>query len=136
MIRVVLDTNVIVSALWSPGRKAADIMMAVITGRLLACFDSRILEEYERVLHRDKFGFTEPEIEAYLSPILFSGLSVVPEPEENIIFQDDTDRKFYEVAKYCDALLITGNRKHYPEDSSVITTTEFWDQWISGEKKE
>jgi predicted nucleic acid-binding protein len=38
---------------------------------------------------------------------------------------DETDRKFFDVAKACEAVLITGNRKHYPQDPLIITPAEF-----------
>ena len=33
--------------------------------------------------------------------------------------------KFYEVAKHCKAKLITGNRKHFPEDQDIVTPRDF-----------
>jgi hypothetical protein len=40
------------------------------------------------------------------------------------------DRKFYEVAKYCNAQLITGNLKHFPEDKIVLSVREFLDSLL------
>ncbi len=47
-------------------------------------------------------------------------VSVVADPIPNIPFdRDESDRKFYEVAEFCDAVFITGNLTHYPEDPSI-----------------
>ena len=51
----VLDTNVLVSALWTPNGKAAYIVNQAIAGRLKLCHDYRILTEYREVLSRPKF---------------------------------------------------------------------------------
>ena len=44
-------------------------------------------------------------------------------------FIDESDKKFYEVAKFCEAKLITGNIKHFPEDEIVITVSEFFEKY-------
>ena len=121
---VVIDTNVLVSALWSRNGAPAQILAMIQNGRLTPCYDSRILEEYWRTLRRSKFGFSEWEIAGILAQIESDGMSVVPSPL-SVPFMDEDDRKFYEVAKHCNATLITGNLKHYPKDELVLSVTEF-----------
>ena len=128
-MNVVLDTNVLVSALWSSDSKPGYIVNAVIAGRFTACYDYRILDEYERVLRRAKFGFLPWEVDYLLEPIVRGGLSVVPEPLIDIPFVDESDRKFLEVARFCDAVLITGNMKHYPQDAQIMTVAEFYEKY-------
>lgn len=129
-MNIVLDTNVLVSAIWSPGRNASDILNAVFAGKFTACYDYRILEEYDRVLHYRKFPFTEWEIHSLLDPLVKNGFSVIAEPVADIPFTDESDRKFYEVAKFCQAVLITGNRKHFPKDPYIMTIAEFRQQYL------
>lgn len=129
-MNVVLDTNVLVSALWSPGRKPGAIVSAAIADRLKLCYDFRIVEEYERVLRYPKFGFLDSEIAALLEPLLRQGLSVVAPPLKAVPFTDETDRKFYEVARYCGAPLITGNLAHFPDDGTVVTVAEFYEKYL------
>ena len=125
-MNIVIDTNVLVSAIMSPGRNATDIICAAIAGRFTVCYDSRILEEYERVLHYPKFGFSEWEIVSLLDPLIRNGLSVIPTPVKDPCFdKDPSDLKFYEVALFCDAILITGNLKHYPSSKTIIEVSEF-----------
>ena len=128
-MNIVLDTNVLVSALWSSDSKPGYVVNAVIAGRFTACYDYRILDEYERVLRRAKFGFLPWEVDYLLEPIVRGGLSVVPEPLIDIPFADESDRKFLEVAKCCDAVLVTGNMKHYPQDAQIMTVAEFYEKY-------
>ena len=125
-MNIVLDTNILVSAAWSPGRNAAGILNAVFARRFTACYDSRILEEYVRVLHYPKLNFSEWEINAILDPLIKNGISVVADPVPDVSFErDETARKFFEVVKYCHAILITGNLIHYPDDPDIMTPAEF-----------
>ena len=121
---VVIDTNILVSAFWSKDSKPASILNMVLTGRLTPCFDHRILQEYHAVLSRPRFGFSDAEIQAVLQFIEAAGYSVTPEPV-NIAFTDESDKKFYEVAKFCAAKLITGNLKHFPKEPDIITPAAF-----------
>ena len=48
----VIDTNILVSALWSPGGPPAQILGLVLQGTVRPCYDYRIMEEYRDVLNR------------------------------------------------------------------------------------
>ena len=120
----VIDTNVLVSAFWSKDGAPAKILALIQNGRLTPCYDARILEEYRGVLLRPKFGFIEWEVGGIMSQIENDGMSVVPCPL-NVPFTDEDDRKFYEVAKHCNAVLITGNLKHFPKDELVQSVAVF-----------
>ncbi len=129
-MNVVLDTNVLVSALWSPGRKPGAIVSAAIAGRFNLCYDFRIVEEYRRVLRYPKFRFQKWEVSALLEPLLKQGFSVVAPPITDMPFTDESDRKFYEVARYCHAPLVTGNGQHFPRDEIVLTVAEFYERYM------
>ena len=125
---VVIDTNILVSSLWSKSGAPAKVMSAVIGGRLVPCYDYRILCEYRDVLSRPKFNFLPNEINALLDFVKHTGRSVIAEPLDDK-FTDEADKKFYEVAKYCGAILITGNIKHFPRDDSVMTANDFLEKY-------
>lgn len=131
-MNVVLDTNVLVSALWSADSKPGAIVTAVIARMFTACYDYRILDEYTKVLHRPKFEFTDWQISSFLDPIIKNGISVIAEPLPEIPFEDESDKKFFEVAKFCDAYIVTGNTKHYPADKCIITVADFYDRYLYG----
>ena len=124
-MNVVLDTNILVSAVWSPGKTAGDILVAALSGRFNIFYDLRIIEEYFRVLHYPKFGFEDWEIDAVLEPIVKYGTVIAAKPAPDVAFTDESDRKFYEVAKTAGAILVTGNMKHYPSDGIAMSTSDF-----------
>ena len=130
-MNIVLDTNVLVSAAWSPGHNASSILYAAFAGIFTVCYDYRILEEYERVLRYPRLQFTEWEINAILEPIIKSGIAVIAPPIPEVSFDRDiSDRKFYEVAKFCDAVLITGNLSHFPQEPDIISPGEFCRRYL------
>ena len=121
---VVIDTNILVSALWSPDGAPAMVVSLLLNGKITPCYDHRILIEYHEILRRPKFGFSENEVYDFLSAVEGLGMSIVPEPA-NIHFTDEADKKIYEAAKHCGAKLITGNLKHFPQDDIVMTPEDF-----------
>ena len=130
-MNIVLDTNILISAAWSPGRNASSILNAVAARKFTVCYDFRILLEYDRVFHYPKFKFNEWEINAVLDPVIKNGISVVPDPITDVLFErDETDRKFYEVTKFCQAILVTGNLAHYPQDPDIISPAEFCKKYL------
>ena len=124
---IVIDTNILVSALWSRNGAPAKVLSMVVRGVLIPCFDYRIMTEYREVLERPKFGFSKGEINSLLDWFESNGLSVVADPLDNV-FIDEADKKFYEVAKFCNAVLVTGNLKHFPEDPQIVSVTDFLEQ--------
>lgn len=124
---VVIDTNILVSALWSKNGAPARAVGLVLSGQITPCYDHRIMLEYRQVLQRPKFRFRPAEINALLDWFKQSGRSVVP-ASLDVTFVDEADRKFYEVAKYCGAVLITGNLKHFPNDDAVMSVSDFLEQ--------
>ena len=123
-VSVVLDTNVLVSALYSKDGAPARVLSFVLSGYLVPCYDFRILEEYRDVLYRPKFCFPKHLVDDLLSWIECNGVSVVAEPLD-ASFIDGSDKKFLEVAKTCFAILVTGNMKRFPQDSSVVAVKDF-----------
>jgi len=126
MIKVVLDTNVLVSALWTPAGKASTIVSLVLTDKIVPCFDWRIVDEYRAVLSRPRLAFPSGHVDELLAEITNRGLIVTASPS-TIAMPDEADRKFYDVAMFCEAYLITGNAKHYPEEPTITNPTRFLD---------
>ena len=129
-MNIVLDANILVSALWSPGKNASEILNAVFSRKFTLCYDQRILDEYNRVLHYRKFPFSEWEINSILEPVIKAGISVIADPLPAVPFTDESDRKFFEVARFCFAVLITGNQKHYPHEPEIMTASQFCKKYL------
>lgn len=130
-MNIVLDTNILVSAAWSPGRNASTILFATFERKFTVCYDYRILEEYDRVLHYPKLNFSETEINSILDPLIKNGISVIATPLPDIAFErDESDRKFYEVAVFCNAILISGNLAHFPNEPFILSPADFCDLYL------
>lgn len=123
-----MDTNVLVSALLSPEGTPARVFDLVLNKQLLMCFDSRIIAEYETVLGRPKFGFDRKKVRDLLRYITETGLSVIPVPSK-MHMPDEDDRKFYDVAKSCGAILVTGNTKHFPKKPFILSAAQFFEKF-------
>lgn len=128
-MRIVLDTNVIVSGLLNPHGKPGTILQMVASRAVTICYDARIIDEYREVLLRPKFPISEAEVDATLEQIEAAGHLVTTTPlPQNL--PDPDDEPFLEVALAGGAeYLITGNVRHYPEDrrrgGRVVSPVEF-----------
>ena len=121
----VFDTNVLVSALMSSRQDSPTVLLLdyVIDERIVLLYNDDILNEYNEVLHRDKFHFSEERIQAVLD-LIKTGLCL-DQTKSNEIFPDPDDRVFYEVALSKDgSYMVTGNRKHFPKTSIVVAPAE------------
>jgi len=127
MLRVVLDTNIIVSAMLTPKGIPAKILRAVVNEELSAALSIAVIDEYKDVLYRKKFEkkFLREDVDSILSIMYSVADYYVPINSTIPHFADETDRKFYDLAKAANAYLITGNIKHFPQDSKIITPADF-----------
>ena len=114
-MRIVLDTNVLVSGLLQAVGTSGQIVRLVASGELVLCHDPRILLEYREVLLRPKFRFDTDRFHNLLQQILAEGVPVAAGPLP-VTLPDPNDAPFLEVAQAGGArCLVTGNLKHYPE---------------------
>lgn len=114
-MKIVLDTNMIVSGFLSPYQTPAAIVRMVSDLTLRLCYDSRIFSEYEEVLARHKFGFESEKVDAFLEQVKVRGERIVAKPLLKPL-PDQADQMFLEVALAGKAeCLVTGNLKHFPK---------------------
>lgn len=120
-MRLVVDTNVIVSALLHPERTPDRALAAARGHRAVILVDARIEAEYRAVLDRPKFGAIEPaRRDALLASLLDGAERVAPSHAFGGALVDEDDRAFVEVALWGRAdAIVTGNAKHYPRDLGV-----------------
>ena len=124
-MKVVVDTNVIVSALLNTNGAPAKIVSLILNGKVKILYDNRILFEYLEVLSRKEFGFNTEIINDMIAFFKHEG-EFVNADHLNAKFHDETDKKFYEVHRSGEAqYLITGNIKHFPKDSAIIIPGDF-----------
>ena len=131
-MRIVLDTNVIVSALLNPSGSPAAVLNLVLRESATLLLDNRILFEYSDVLRREKFNFPRHAVDALLDFTRASAQFVAAAPTK-IELPDEDDRPFYEVALSGEAdFLVTGNKSHFPRKSIIVTPKQYLDIMSEG----
>jgi uncharacterized protein len=119
LIAVVFDTNVLVSAILSPGRAASQAIDLWHAGLVQIAISDDILSEYHAVLNRPKLRLSPEEIRVFLAPFLKH--SPTSQPANHLtISPDPSDNRFLECAEAANAdFLVTGNLRHFPERHGV-----------------
>ncbi len=128
-MKVVVDTNVIVSGLLSPFSASGEIIRMAASGDLILCYDARVLSEYTDVLNRPKFKFPHELVAVFLDQIRNSGVASSGIPLE-LKLPDPDDEPFLEIALSEKAVcLITGNIRHFPpkcrNSMKVLSPSDF-----------
>ena len=114
----------VVSALMSVNGNPAKILDLVTDGHVKICYSSQVLTEYIDVLNRPQFSFIKENSDSFIQGVQKVGLLSDP-PSSSLPFIDEDDRCFYDVAVHCDAILVTGNMKHYPIEEFIVSPAEF-----------
>lgn len=133
-MRVVIDTNVLVSGLLSPYGAAAEVVRMAVAGSLELLYDARIASEYEEVLSRPKFSFDKNYVGHLIEFIEHFGIPVSAAPLSRHL-PDHDDEPFLEVAIAGKGeCIITGNVAHYPIRSrrkiKVLTPRQFLNRYF------
>ena len=127
MIYVVIDTNVIVSALITknPNTATTRVLELALMGEIVPLYDQDVLDEYLEVLRRKKFKLKEDSIQYIIKTITINGIDTLRTSFLEDM-PDEDDRVFYELSlSEPDSLLITGNSKHFPRTPRVVSPSEF-----------
>ena len=91
MIRVVIDTNVVVSANLVDEGPSAAILSLAIDKKIRMFVSAAVLAEYEEVLHRPRLKFDPTHIEASLADIRDTAELVQPTRNIEEIKKDEPD---------------------------------------------
>ena len=127
MVYAVIDTNVLVSALWTENPLAATrCVLDLLIGRAITpLYNEEIIDEYREVLTRPKFPFDKQEVSSLIDYIIEIGEDTARTSFEGFL-QDEDDRVFYEISlSKANSFLVTGNLKHFPRTPQVVTPAEF-----------
>jgi putative PIN family toxin of toxin-antitoxin system len=135
MIRVVLDTNIIVSALLQPLGPPAQVFLLAVSGSVQLCISGNVYAEYEDVIRRPRFHRDENVITATLQSLREKGFWVRP-TEAVRACTDPDDDIFLECAQAARAAyIVTGNIRDFPaswHDTRIVTARHFL-EIMSGE---
>lgn len=127
-LRLVVDTNIVVSAALKPDGLQRTVFLLAITKPSLLYVSSAIVEEYRAVLSRAELQIRKGLRQQLLQLIKEKAHSVTPvrrlqvasDPDDNIFLECvDAARADY---------LITGNTRHFPrywKKTKIITSREF-----------
>ncbi|MBI1882673.1 MAG: putative toxin-antitoxin system toxin component, PIN family [Chlamydiae bacterium] len=134
-MRIVLDTNVLVSSILTPGGTCHRVVQLLLRGDVELCVDDRICNEYREVLTRGKFSLSNQSVDDFLDALLDQALLVLPQviPDR---FLDETDRAFIEVAVTGHVeVLVTGNARHFHAAKKlgvhVRSPADFLKEWLT-----
>ena len=109
MLRVVLDTNVLISAIFFGGNPR-QILEKAIRGEIRLCISEPILEELKGVLQRSKFDYSPEMIQVVLTE--FTGIAdfVNPLKTIDVVLEDPEDNRILECAVEAKAnYIVTGD---------------------------
>ena len=113
-MKIVLDTNVLVAALLSPVGTCARLLDLILDGAIGICADTRILQEYADVLRRQELALPKVAVEAVLDFLHSLAEPIAARPLATAL-PDLDDLPFLEVAATAEAILVTGNLRHFPK---------------------
>ncbi len=126
--RVVLDTNVLVSALLTRHVANAAVLDLIVQGSIQPCVSQPILIEYQAVLSDPKFQFDQTATASLIR--LLSAVGLLVRPSQRLaVSPHEGDNRFLECAEAAEAeFVITGNTRHYPKQykrTRVVNAREF-----------
>jgi putative PIN family toxin of toxin-antitoxin system len=135
---VVIDTNVLVSAMLSNTNAPFGVLSLVEKGNLIPIFDKRMLKEHYKVFHYEKFKdprhlITEEMLRNTLYLLVKNGIFIndVETIKQDLynIMPDKDDIPFFEVKESShefESMLVTGNVDDYPipNDPYIVTAKE------------
>jgi putative PIN family toxin of toxin-antitoxin system len=127
-IYAVIDTNVIVSAMLKRNSVPWIIVNKLFDETIIPLANNEIIEEYEDVLSRKKFSFNKKDVSNFIKEFRKKAI-LLDRTKIDEQFVDLDDVVFYEIVitarkKSRNSYLITGNKKHFPIKSYIVTPNE------------
>lgn len=137
-MKIVLDTNVLVSGLLRSHGNPAQVLSLVLAGAVQICVSKEILAEYREVLARPRFKFDLQHVLDVLAKLEADGIDVDSVAKETLDLPDPDDVPFLAAALAGAAdSLVTGNLADYPENKCkgciVMSPAEFMQRWKTTE---
>jgi len=127
-LRLVIDTNILVSAALKPEGLQRTVLVLAMTRPARLYISQAILAEYREVLARREFKIRRG-LRQQLLQLIKNRAQLVDPVRALQVTKDPDDNKFVECADAARAdYLITGNQRHFPrfwKKTKVITSREF-----------
>lgn len=114
MIRIVLDTSVVVSAVMSPTGPNAQLFNLMATKQIRPYVSEAVLEEYSRVFEYDRLQHLDKRRVARLRDVLERTAVTVKSGGRLKISAHEDDNRIYECAAAAKAdYIVTENTRHF-----------------------
>jgi putative PIN family toxin of toxin-antitoxin system len=127
-LRLVIDTNVVVSAALKPEGMQRTVVLLVMTKPARWYVSDAIVAEYAAVLARPELKIRKG-LRQQLRQVIENHTRVVTPSRLRQVTSDPADNMFVECADAARAdYLITGNQRHFPtfwKNTKIITSNEF-----------
>lgn len=127
-LRLVLDTNIVVSAALKPQGLQRTVVVFAMTKPASWYVSQPIMAEYALVLARSELKIGKG-IRRQLLQLIKNSVRVIPAPLLTQVTADPKDNIFIECADAARAdYLITGNQRHFPrfwKSTKVVDSAEF-----------
>jgi putative PIN family toxin of toxin-antitoxin system len=111
VLRVVLDTNVLISAILFGGKPRL-ILEKAIRGEVRLCLSEPILDELKGVLQRSKFDYSPEVIQFILRELMGIADFVNPSETLNVVLEDPEDNRILECAVEAEANCVISGDFH------------------------
>ena len=129
MLYAVIDTNVLVSALLNINSNPGKVLLSVFNSETRPLLNAEIIAEYRDVLAREKFHFPAETVDIVMNRLAAVSMNINAAEGEFPEITDPKDRCFFAVTMTGrlseDALLVTGNIRHFPAKPFVVTPAQF-----------
>jgi uncharacterized protein len=123
-MRVVLDTNVILSAILFGG-KPRRVLQAAISGTITICTSDPIIQELSSVLERPRFGLDANAVQGIISELASLSELVSPRRHFHLIDEDPSDNLFIDCAVEARAeYIVSGDRHLIVSPETFLTILE------------
>jgi putative PIN family toxin of toxin-antitoxin system len=110
-LRVVFDTNVLISAFVFPGGAPETAYRAALSGKVTLVTSPPLLAELARVL-ADRFGWEDTMVETAVGQVARIGTVVRPREKVSVIRRDPDDDRVLEAAREGSADVIVSGDRH------------------------
>jgi len=135
MRKLIIDTNVLVSALIQKSYPNLILFHCVLENEFEICISNDLLEEYFEVLNRPKFSkYPDFLMKAELVISQLESIATKYSPRDRFqIIADSADNRLLELAYESKAnFIITGNTNDFTmiefEGTKIVSPREFWEQ--------
>ena len=129
MLYAVIDTNGLVSALLNINSNPGKVLLSVFNSETRPLLNAEIIAEYRDVLAREKFHFPAETVDIVMNRLAAVSININAAEGEFPEISDPKDRCFFAVTMTGrlseDALLVTGNIRHFPAKPFVVTPAQF-----------